>query len=313
MDICTFSDELVEYAKVQKMQDLSILPTVEGMTLIFSKSYYRQMYRKVTTEDAQQLITRFKFLGGMEVGEKRRAQLGAISYPLADGEQRIRVSTVGDFQGQESLVLRFLHPLGKFHRFFMNEQYETIADACRYRGLYLFSGPTGSGKSTLMYRLASAAAGQVITIEDPVEIVEPRFLQLQTNPMIGQDYDELIRLSLRHRPELLLMGEIRNKETAKTAIRAALTGHRVFATIHARGLTETIARLQELTEEAAVIDQCLQGIIYQRLLPDLHGVPHALMAYTFYEPHKSSMTWDQALTRIREKEQITHEVFDKEK
>ena len=157
MDICTFSDELVEYAKVQKMQDLSILPTVEGMTLIFSKSYYRQMYRKVTTEDAQQLITRFKFLGGMEVGEKRRAQLGAISYPLADGEQRIRVSTVGDFQGQESLVLRFLHPLGKFHRFFMNEQYETIADACRYRGLYLFSGPTGSGKSTLMYRLASAA------------------------------------------------------------------------------------------------------------------------------------------------------------
>lgn len=81
MDICTFSDELVEYAKVQKMQDLSILPTVEGMTLIFSKSYYRQMYRKVTTEDAQQLITRFKFLGGMEVGEKRRAQLGAISYP----------------------------------------------------------------------------------------------------------------------------------------------------------------------------------------------------------------------------------------
>nr|WP_262487479.1 hypothetical protein [Enterococcus gallinarum] len=62
-----------------------------------------------------------------------------------------------------------------------------------------------------------------------------------------------------------------------------------------------------------MIDQCLQGIIYQRLLPDLHGVPHALMAYTFYEPHKSSMTWDQALTRIREKEQITHEVFDKEK
>ncbi|MCC4045314.1 competence type IV pilus ATPase ComGA [Enterococcus gallinarum] len=313
MDICAFSDELVEYAKVHKMQDLSILPTVEGMTLIFSKSYYRQMYRKVTAEDAQQLITRFKFLGGMEVGEKRRAQLGAISYPLADGEQRIRVSTVGDFQGQESLVLRFLHPLGKFHRFFMNEQYEIIADACRYRGLYLFSGPTGSGKSTLMYRLASAAAGQVITIEDPVEIVEPRFLQLQTNPMIGQDYDELIRLSLRHRPELLLIGEIRNKETAKAAIRAALTGHRVFATIHARGLTETIARLQELAEEAAVIDQCLQGIIYQRLLPDLHGVPHALMAYTFYEPHKSLMTWDQALTRIREKEQITHEVFNKEK
>lgn len=313
MDICVFSDELVAYAKANKMQDLSILPTVDGMALVFSKSYYRQMYRKLTAEDAQQLITRFKFLGGMEVGEKRRAQLGAMSYPLADGEQRIRVSTVGDFLGRESLVLRFLHPLGKSHRFFMNEQYEAIATACRYRGLYLFSGPTGSGKSTLMYRLASAAAGQVITIEDPVEIVEPRFLQLQTNPMIGQDYDELIRLSLRHRPELLLIGEIRNKETAKAAIRAALTGHRVFATIHARGVTETTARLQELAGEAAVLDQCLQGIIYQRLLPDLHGTPHALTAYTFYEPQKSCMTWNQALARIREKEQITDEVFDKEK
>lgn len=313
MDICAFSDELVEYAKAHKMQDLSILPTVEGMALFFSKSYYRQMYRKVTAEEAQQLITRFKFLGGMEVGEKRRAQLGAISYPLAEGEQRIRVSTVGDFQGRESLVLRFLHPLGRAHRFFLKEQYETIATACRSRGLYLFSGPTGSGKSTLMYRLASTTTGQVITIEDPVEIVEPRFLQLQTNPMIGQDYDELIRLSLRHRPELLLIGEIRNKETAKAAIRAALTGHRVFATIHARGLTETTARLQELSEEVTVIDHCLQGIIYQRLLPDRDGAPQALMAYEFFEPQKSRMTWDQALTQVKEKEQINDEVFDKER
>jgi competence protein ComGA len=313
MDICTFSDELVEYAKAHKMQDLSILPTVEGMALFFSKSYYRQMYRKVTAEEAQQLITRFKFLGGMEVGEKRRAQLGAISYPLAEGEQRIRVSTVGDFQGRESLVLRFLHSLGRAHRFFLKEQYETIATACRSRGLYLFSGPTGSGKSTLMYRLASTTTGQVITIEDPVEIVEPRFLQLQTNPMIGQDYDELIRLSLRHRPELLLIGEIRNKETAKAAIRAALTGHRVFATIHARGLTETTARLQELSEEVTVIDHCLQGIIYQRLLPDRDGAPQALMAYEFFEPQKYRMTWDQALTQVKEKEQINDEVFDKER
>jgi competence protein ComGA len=314
MDICAFSDELVRYAQTHKMQDLSILPTVEGMDLIFSKSYYRQVYQKVTTEEAQQLITRFKFLGGMEVGEKRRAQLGAISYPLSEGEQRIRVSTVGDFQGRESLVLRFLHPLEQFHGFFLTEQYEAILAASRYRGLYLFSGPTGSGKSTLMYRLASTATGQVITIEDPVEIIEPAFLQLQTNAAIGQDYDELIRLSLRHRPELLLIGEIRNKETAKAAIRAALTGHRVFATIHARGLAETTTRLQELSEETAVLKHCLQGIIYQRLLPNLQEIPHALVAYEFYQRQKTNvcMSWAQALVKIKEKEQISDEIFERE-
>ncbi len=169
MDIQAFSDELIHYGRQERMQDLAILPSGTQMEVIFSKSYLRKTYQVLTNEEAQQLITRFKFLGGMEVGERRKAQLGAVSYPLGDQLQRLRISTVGDYQGRESLVMRFLYPLTQEHlRYFFAEDVQQIQQATKQRGLYLFSGPTGSGKSTLMYQLARATKGQIITIEDPV-------------------------------------------------------------------------------------------------------------------------------------------------
>lgn len=162
-----------------------------------------------------------------------------------------------------------------------------------------------------MYQLARATKGQIITIEDPVEIEEPRFLQLQTNLKIGQDYDELIRLSLRHRPDLLLIGEIRNKETAQAAVRAALTGHRVFATIHARGVAETKTRLLELLGTDDRLAHALQGIIYQRLLPNEANEPHGLLAYHFYEGQVEKQ-WQHVLNRVKESGWISDEVYEKE-
>lgn len=312
MDIQAFSDELIHYGRQERMQDLAILPSGTQMEVIFSKSYLRKTYQVLTNEEAQQLITRFKFLGGMEVGERRRAQLGAVSYPLGDQLQRLRISTVGDYQGRESLVMRFLYPLTQEHlRYFFAEDVQQIQQATKQRGLYLFSGPTGSGKSTLMYQLARATKGQIITIEDPVEIEEPRFLQLQTNLKIEQDYDELIRLSLRHRPDLLLIGEIRNKETAQAAVRAALTGHRVFATIHARGVVETKTRLLELLGTDDRLAHALQGIIYQRLLPNEANEPHGLLAYHFYEGQVEKQ-WQHVLKQVKESGWISDEVYEKE-
>ena len=115
MDIQAFSDELIHYGRQERMQDLAILPSGSQMEVTFSKSYLRKTYQVLTNEEAQQLITRFKFLGGMEVGERRKAQLGAVSYPLGDQLQRLRISTVGDYQGRESLVMRFLYPLTQEH------------------------------------------------------------------------------------------------------------------------------------------------------------------------------------------------------
>lgn len=290
-----FSDEMLRHAKANRIQDISILPAGEKNVILLTKSHYRKVYQHISDHKAQQLITRFKYLGEMDVGERRKAQLGAIDYPLEQEIQRLRVSSVGDFKGRESLVLRFLYPLDcqQMH-YFLPEQIALITCCTQPRGLYLFSGPTGSGKTTLMYQLALQEKGQVITIEDPVEIEEPTFLQLQTNDKIKQSYDTLIRLSLRHRPSLLIIGEIRDTKTAHAAIRAALTGHRVFATVHAKGLMETIARLKELLPEKNELSDALMGTIYTRLLPSSTGRIKGLFAYHFYGVKEQHLSWEEA-------------------
>ena len=115
-------------------------------------------------------------------------------------------------------------------------------------GLYLFSGPVGSGKTTLMHQLAQMRFGQqqVMSIEDPVEIKQENMLQLQLNETIGMTYDSLIKLSLRHRLDLLIIGEIRDQETARAVVRASLTGATVFSTIHAKSIRGVYERLLEL-------------------------------------------------------------------
>ena len=180
------------------------------------------------------------------------------------------------------------------------------------RRLYLFSGPTGSGKTTLMYRLAKQNRGQVITIEDPVEIEEDTFLQLQTNDAIGLNYDTLIQLALRHRPDCLIIGEIRDSLTAKAAIRAALTGHKVFATVHAANLAETKSRLRDLLPVENELDYCLGGIVYQRLLTDKSGITAGLLAYQFEEELPLS-SWQQNLAQLIEEGRIHEEIFQQER
>lgn len=315
MDIKVFSDELIAYGRRHGMQDLSIHPYKEQARISFRKSQQKTPYKMVPYESAQQLIARFKYLGEMDVGERRKVQLGAITYQTATFKQRLRLSTVGDYQLRESLVARFLY---EYHhqgiRYFLPEQFELIAQNTQKRGLYLFSGPTGSGKTTLMYRLAQQEAGQVITIEDPVEIEEPTFLQLQTNPKISQTYDQLIQLSLRHRPDVLIIGEIRDQETAQAAIRAALTGHKVFATIHARGVNETHARIKDLVGDDSELQNCLEGIIYQQLLTDQASQAQALAAYTFigHQLKKECFSWQEGLATLLAQGVISDELYQKE-
>lgn len=312
MDVQHLSDELVESAVRERIQDVSILPYGEEFVIYFTKSHYRKHYRKIHAELAQQLITRFKYLGEMDVGEKRKAQLGAVNYQLTKGCQRLRISTVADYQGKESMVLRFLYPLMQQLNCFFPEHYQILCQQTGYRGLYLFAGPTGSGKTSLMYSLAQEETGQVIAIEDPVEIEEPRFLQLQINEKIGQGYDELIRLSLRHRPELLVIGEIRSYKTAQAAIRAALTGHRVFATVHAKGIEATKKRLAELLGSSQELTHCLMGIIYQRLLPTETQEIFNLFGYQFYHQKKTGFSFEEAKKQLKEQGLVEDDLLEKE-
>ncbi|WP_379946607.1 competence type IV pilus ATPase ComGA [Enterococcus devriesei] len=309
MEIEELSDELIQYGFNQQMQDFYLLPKKEMYHCFFRRGSFFEYkntnlsYEKneLTTATALQLINRFKYLGQMDVSEKRKAQLGAISYLLPQGEKRLRLSTVGDYLQQESLVIRFLHQFGQSPEFYhLPEQIEVLQNNSKKRGLYLFCGPVGSGKTTLMYKLARELKGQVITIEDPVEIEEPDFLQLQVNEKIQQNYDELIKLSLRHHPDVLIIGEIRDPKTIQGAIRAALTGHCVYATLHASSLESAEARVIELGGEKALLKECLRGIIYQELLPTTNGDLGVLMAYRFYQ-EELRFNWEEGLEKSEER------------
>lgn len=309
MDVEKFSNQLIEFGVAQTAQDLYILPKEEYYELLFRKggNYWKQ--QRLTVEEGSRLIARYKYLGGMDVSEKRKAQLGAISYDLSDQTQRLRLSTVGDFQQRESLVIRFVHQFGlSKENYLLQEQVEIIFKNIQAAGLYLFCGPVGSGKTTLMYRLAKQLPGQVITIEDPVEIVEGSFLQLQTNLKIQQTYDELIRLSLRHHPDVLIIGEIRDTPTALGAIRAALTGHRVFATLHTSRLEQAVYRMHELGCEQSLLEETLKGVVYQRLfsLPDKET--SLLACYHFYGENSLQQSWEESIKEAQ-KRGVASEIF----
>lgn len=309
MEIEQLSDELIQYGFEHQMQDLYLLPRGEKYRYFFRRGPFYEhknsnlsyVNNELCVVTASQLINRFKYLGQMDVSEKRKAQLGAISYSLPHGEQRLRLSAVGDYLQKESLVIRFLHQFGRSPEVYhLPEQIDTLQEHTKKRGLYLFCGPVGSGKTTLMYKLAREMDGQVITIEDPVEIEEPDFLQLQVNEKINQSYDELIKLSLRHHPDVLIIGEIRDTKTIQGAIRAALTGHCVYATLHAASLETAHARIFELGGEASLLKECLQGIIYQELLP-VNDTVGLLTSYHFYEADLQ-FTWEEGENRVAQKQ-----------
>ena len=264
-----FGRELIGCACEAGVQDIYIIPLGEGYQIHFRRSECRKLWKEVSLEETVTLIGHFKFLAGMNVGERRRPQLGSCLYDLGKKQVSLRLSTVGDYRGLESMVIRLLQDQ-EMDLHFWNQSLSEVAEFVRGRGLYLFAGPVGSGKTTLMHAIARIkfSGSQMMSIEDPVEVREDKMLQLQLNEAIGMTYDSLIKLSLRHRPDLLIIGEVRDCETARAAIRAALTGTTVFTTIHARSVPGVYGRLLELGVTPEEMNQAVRGICYQRLI---HG------------------------------------------
>lgn len=301
MAIEIYSDEIITYGKDNQMQDFYVKPCNDFYEIYFRKGPFYFKREKISLDKGRQLISRFKYIGEMDVSEHRKTQFGATSYPLAEGLQRLRLSSVGDYRQRESLVIRFLHTFGvSQENYCIPEQLSIIRKQVNGRGLYLFSGPVGSGKTTLMYKLAQEMEGQVITIEDPVEIEVDHFLQLQINQKINQNYDELIKLSLRHHPDILIIGEIRDTKTIQAAIRAALTGHCVFATIHAKDLAGATARAYELGGETNFLKEVLNGVIYQELLPTAPNEVGLMLAYNFFNSGVTA-SWEEGLKTFEAK------------
>ncbi|MCI1288023.1 MAG: Flp pilus assembly complex ATPase component TadA [[Lactobacillus] timonensis] len=257
----------------QQAADLYFLPQREGVRILANVNGKQVAIKKMPTVIASRWISHLKYRANMSVTEHRRPQAGAIRLKVGTTTVDVRLSTVGDYCGRESLVLRFIYRLtDQAYSLLIPDQWIKLTAAAKKRGLMLFAGPTGSGKTTTMYRLARRLDSQVImTIEDPVEIEEPSFLQLQVNEVAGMGYQELLKVGLRHRPQVFIIGEIRDKQTAMMAVQASLSGHLVMATIHARSATGVIARLYQLGVDDYVISQAISAVAYQRLLPTING------------------------------------------
>ncbi|BDR58535.1 hypothetical protein XA3_09980 [Xylocopilactobacillus apicola] len=197
--------------------------------------------------------------------------MGAMDFTTELQEKiYLRISTIGDFNNRESLVLRLIYPIIDQISVFRSQDLESLEYFTQRRGLMLFSGPTGSGKTTLIYYLARKLAqkSMVMTVEDPVEVYEPTFLQTQVNLSAKMSYSEIIKACLRHRPDVLIIGEIRDETSAHAAITASLSGHLVFSTIHARSIYGVLDRLTDLGISMTTLKNCLNSVCYQRILPD---------------------------------------------
>ena len=306
----TLAQELVTLAKKQGAQDIYFVPKEKTYELHMRVGDERHLINTYDFEKLGAVISHFKFIAGMNVGEKRRSQLGSCDYQHGDKVSSLRLSTVGDYRGHESLVIRLLHDQEQELRFWFQNIKELESDF-RQRGLYLFAGPVGSGKTTLMHELAKSLfkGQQVMSIEDPVEIKQEEMLQLQLNEAIGMSYENLIKLSLRHRPDLLIIGEIRDSETARAVVRASLTGATVFSTIHAKSVRGVYERLLELgvsEEELAVV---LQGVCYQRLIGGGGIIDFTNGKYQEHQANK----WNEQIDKLLKEGYITALQAEREK
>ncbi len=223
------------------------------------------------------ITSRIKLLGRMDMVEKRRPQDGRIKTLSGDGtEIELRLSTMPTAFG-EKLVMRVFTPDVIVQDFlqlgFSKKQADLWAQWTKSpNGIILVTGPTGSGKTTTLYSTLKQLATpevNVSTVEDPIEMIEPAFNQMQVTQNIGLGFAEGIRTLMRQDPDIIMVGEIRDQETADMAIQAALTGHLVLSTLHTNDAPSAITRLLDLGVPAYLIHSSILGIMAQRLVRTL--------------------------------------------
>ncbi|MFD1465811.1 competence type IV pilus ATPase ComGA [Lapidilactobacillus mulanensis] len=315
MTIANDARQLIDLAAQKKFSDLLFKPNTDGWKLLGRTVLTTHLIRQLSITDGQALINYFKFNAQMDLSEHRRPQIGAWHYRTADLTIDLRLATVGDFLNHESMVVRLLSRNANECEFINPQRYDQLQRLLSKRGLFLFAGPTGSGKTTLMYHLAQqlSTTKTVLSIEDPTEIVAPNFIQLQVNNDAQMSYGELLKISLRLRPDILIIGEIRDDQTAKMAVQAALSGHLVLATVHARTSGGVIQRMIDLGVSQTSLSNALTGCCYQRLiLTTDQAMKVALdllspteMASLIAHPRSKLFNWQADLQEAQQNGEIT--------
>src|SRR5205807_1123898 len=273
-------DWLWQYAFEQRASDIHIEPRREqGIVRFRIDGVLHQVYQ-IPAAVLAAMTSRIKILGRMDVVEKRRPQDGRIkTRTLEQADVELRLSTLPTAFG-EKIVMRIFDPevlVRDFRElgFSDDDQKRWNEMTARPNGIVLVTGPTGSGKTTTLYSTLKTLATpevNVCTIEDPIEMVEPAFNQMQVQPAIELGFAEGVRALMRQDPDIIMVGEIRDLETAEMAVQSALTGHLVLSTLHTNDAPSAVARLLELGVAPYLLNATLNGIMAQRLVRTL--CPH---------------------------------------
>lgn len=271
--VVRFVDLLFKQAVHERASDIHIEPTRQGLTIRFRIDGRLQEVPSPPKRWQNAIISRLKVLSGMDLAEKRIPLDGRIKLNLADKKLDLRVSSLPSIFG-ETIVMRILDQSGVMMGLedvgFLPENIKIFRDLIKSpNGIILMTGPTGSGKTTTLYAALSTLNNpetKIITIENPVEYMIEGINQVQVNQEIGLDFSKGLRSVLRQSPDVILVGEIRDQETAEIAIRSALTGHLVFSTLHTNDACSSTIRLIDMGVKPFLVASSLQAAIAQRLV-----------------------------------------------
>jgi general secretion pathway protein E len=278
--IVSIVDWLLKYAFGQRASDIHIEPRREQGNVRFRIDGVMHQVYEIPANITAAVVSRIKIMGRLDVAEKRKPQDGRIKTLSPDGaEIEMRLSSMPTAFG-EKLVLRIFDPEVLVKNFSALGLEKTESEIwndmiSRPHGIILVTGPTGSGKTTTLYTSLKHLAKpevNVCTIEDPIELVEPSFNQMQVQHKIDLDFATGVKTLLRQDPDIIMVGEIRDRETAEMAVQAALTGHLVLSTLHTNDAPSAIARLSEIGVPPYLITATLIGVVAQRLVRTL--CPH---------------------------------------
>ena len=263
---------IINEAVTMGASDIHFDPTEDELRVRIRIDGILDDYAMIPSSVRQNVVTRVKILSGMNITETRLPQDGAIKMVLNNRDLDMRVSSLPTKRG-EKIVIRILDysrsMRGIEYLYFSEDNYKKIMQMISApNGIILVTGATGSGKSTTVYSFLqklNIKGANLITVEDPVEMEIKGINQVQVNSEIGLDFAAVLRSILRQDPNIIMIGEIRDSETAKIAVRASITGHLVLSTLHTNNSLTTIERLIDMGVERYLLSSALTGIVSQKL------------------------------------------------
>lgn len=279
-DVIKLVNRFIVDAVRDRASDIHIEPYGEkqDLTVRFRVDGQLRNYRRIPSEYRERIVARMKIMARLNIAERRLPQDGKIRFKLGEREIELRMVTLPTAGENEDVVLRILAGFGALPLSEMGLSTENLqaveALVRRPYGLMLAVGPTGSGKTTTLHSMLAQindVKKKIWTVEDPVEITQPGLRQLQVQPQIGLTFASAMRSFLRADPDVIMVGEMRDEETAHMGIEASLTGHMVLSTLHTNTAPETVTRLIDMGMEPFSFSDALLGILSQRLARQLCG------------------------------------------